>query len=230
MKHKNNELKLYSSKANWLTPATHGSEMDEDKRMIEVRSKILARDNHTCHYCGFRSEKYQEIHHINHNHSDFNEDNLTTICPLCHQSFHLSTCSQTKGGIIIWLPEISQVDLNNLCRFIFMAQKCKQDKWNGISRKMFSNLQSRMNFVTNELGAEAHEPIVLAQALLKIPEEKFDPVILSSLRLLPFASRFELELDYWTKNVYGDFAVEGWSKLVPESLNIFDLKNKQIIK
>lgn len=226
----NKKLSLYSSKSTWLTPATHGSEMDEDKKMIELRPKILERDNHTCSYCGFRSEKYQEIHHKNHNHMDFNEDNLTTICPLCHQSFHLSTCSQTKGGSIIWLPEISQTDLNSLCRFIFIAQKSKEDKWNSVARKMFSWLNSRTNFVTNELGAEAHEPIVLAQALLKIPEEKFDPQILSSLRLLPYASRFELEINYWVKNVYGDFAVEGWNKLVPESLNIFDLKNKQIIK
>ena len=90
-----NKLSLYSSRATWLTPATHGSEMDEDPKMLAVRKTILERDNYKCNYCGFKSDKYQEIHHLNHNHMDFNESNLVTICPLCHQSFHLSTCSQT---------------------------------------------------------------------------------------------------------------------------------------
>jgi len=67
---------------------------DEDSRnhnKPEWRKKrliILERDNFTCQYCGFKSEKWQIVHHIDGNPNNNDNDNLETICPMCNLINH----------------------------------------------------------------------------------------------------------------------------------------------
>ncbi len=55
---------------------------------LEVRKKVLERDNFTCQKCGFQDKTIQniEIHHIKPKifGSDDNLDNLITLCSICH--------------------------------------------------------------------------------------------------------------------------------------------------
>ena len=108
-------MQITAKKDLWTINFLHGTKFDNDERMKNVREKILRRDRHTCQYCGWKSKDFQEIHHKDHNHENFDEDNLVTTCPLCHQVFHLPSISSLKGGKMIWLPELPQSLLNNLC-------------------------------------------------------------------------------------------------------------------
>jgi len=55
---------------------------------LEIRKKVLERDNFTCQKCGFQDKTMQniEIHHIKPKifGSDDNLDNLITLCSICH--------------------------------------------------------------------------------------------------------------------------------------------------
>jgi intracellular multiplication protein IcmJ len=84
--------------------------------------RILERDNHTCQCCGFRSEKYQEVHHKDLDRRNTADDNLITTCIFCHQCFRLNDVADMKSGALIWLPEIPQVMLNNIARAIYVAR------------------------------------------------------------------------------------------------------------
>lgn len=53
-----------------------------------LRFKILKRDNFTCQYCGYKSEKYQIVHHLNGNPTNNSEENLVTICQMCNLVEH----------------------------------------------------------------------------------------------------------------------------------------------
>lgn len=120
----------------WKQSSVHGSTRDKAgyAKYKSVWKKVWSRDDYTCQYCGFKSKKYLEIHHINGNHKDNSPDNLLTICPFCHQSFHLDTVSSTGfsedefSACIIYLPELSQIQLNSIMRNLFIA-KVQYDTW-----------------------------------------------------------------------------------------------------
>ena len=98
---------------------------------------------------------------------------MATVCPLCHQVFHLSSASITEGGEIIWLPEMTQEDLNRLCIAIFIAEKSGNKKWEGPAKRLFNALNSRAEFVNNSLSDKASDPGVFAETLLNLSKEEY---------------------------------------------------------
>lgn len=218
-KPKHSPLLLGVARASWAAPINHGSELDNTKKLVEVRDKIFKRDNHTCQYCGWKSERFQEIHHKNHNHKDYREKNLITACPLCHQVFHLSSASITEGGEIIWLPELTQEELNQLCIAIFIAERSgNKKKWEGPAKRLFNALNSRSDFVNNNLADKASDPGVFAQTLLKMTEEQYNErhKFVKNLRLLPFPGRFTTQIDYWSTADYKNLPLDAWLDIIPK--------------
>ena len=53
-----------------------------------LRKKILKRDNYKCAYCGYGSEKYQIVDHIDGNHENNKNENLQVICQMCNLIKH----------------------------------------------------------------------------------------------------------------------------------------------
>jgi len=102
-----------------------GSAQNSEKaaqQLAAIRPKILERDDHTCRFCGFKSAKYQEISFLNANPEDLKPDNMVTACIFCHQCFDLEKTSLMNSGVLVWLPEIAQADLNNIARGIYVAR------------------------------------------------------------------------------------------------------------
>lgn len=226
----NKELRLTSHISSWLAPTLHGTASDNDPRMMEVRDKILLRDDYTCHYCGFKSLEHQEIHHFNHNHDDFNEKNLTTVCPLCHQVFHLSTCSQSTGGSIIVLKDISQVDLNNLCRMLFVARASGIKEWVNVSKQIYDTLRSTITIIDQQISPNGSEPMIFAQTLHNLSETVLNEEHMKSFKLLPKYNRFEKQVEYWKDNVFKDLPVEKWRSLIPTTIDVDEIERNIKLK
>jgi intracellular multiplication protein IcmJ len=91
-------------------------------QLQELRPKILERDHHTCRFCGFQSPKYQEVHFLNGNPEDLRQDNLVAACIFCQQCFDLERASLMNSGVLVWLPEVEQAELNHIARAIYVAQ------------------------------------------------------------------------------------------------------------
>lgn len=92
------------------------------QQLQEIRPRVFERDNHTCRFCGFHSQKYQEVHFINGNPEDLRLENLATACIFCHQCFDLEKASQMNSGVLVWMPEVTQAELNNIARAIYVAR------------------------------------------------------------------------------------------------------------
>ena len=88
----------------------------------EVRQKILDRDDNSCRYCGFKSGKYQEISFLDGDKKNLQMNNLLTACVYCHQCFDLEKVAQMRSGVLVWLPEISQIDLHHIARAIYVSR------------------------------------------------------------------------------------------------------------
>jgi hypothetical protein len=56
---------------------------------IDLRTRVLIRDNYTCKKCGFKYNS--QVHHINYDKSnwfDYTENDLITLCSYCHAKTH----------------------------------------------------------------------------------------------------------------------------------------------
>jgi hypothetical protein len=95
---------------------------EADAEFREAREQIFETDKHSCLYCGVKSKKGMQAHHLDGNHENNRHSNLVTVCPLCHAVFHF--CFHVEPGnattlgktmMIIVCPELRQADINLLC-------------------------------------------------------------------------------------------------------------------
>ncbi len=128
----------------------------------DIRQKILDRDNHTCRFCGFKSQKYQEVHALNGNMADMSVNNLVTACIFCHQCFDLEKTSQMKSGVLVWLPEIPQAELHHIARAVYVA-RISQGSMAETAKNTYETLIGRREEAKNRIGTD--DPYILATVL-----------------------------------------------------------------
>ena len=97
-----------------------------DKEIAALRQRVIdqPRFGRRCWYCrtSFGQTEAFEVHHLDGDHGNDSPDNVVPICLLCHIPWHLDLVIQTwphEPGRIIYLPEISQQDLNALLYSVF---------------------------------------------------------------------------------------------------------------
>lgn len=237
-----NTLILSSNEKAWKKSSTHGTEFDKyyKKKFKPIWDQVWKRDKNTCYYCGFQAQKFQEIHHLNDDHEDNSMDNLVTVCPLCHQSHHLDTVSNTNGGKIIWLPELCQQDLNHLCRAIFVAmyhaEQAEKEKrevsgFVKIAKLLETSLLERHIEVEKYIHNGASDPVNLASALIAMTEEQYDnrTDFLKNLKLLHVKTRFSVQSKYWARNTFASIPIDTWLNILPDEKKeeaIEEIKNE----
>ena len=109
---------------------------DEWKR---IRLKILKRDDYTCHYCGYRSEKFQIVDHIDDNPENNDENNLQTICQMCNLIKHAGQGCVIKGVVDLYKEsKYNQNDIIRITREMRDAGKSDEEiiRFLGLKHKM----------------------------------------------------------------------------------------------
>lgn len=211
-----------------------------DSAFQQIRPKVLMRDDYTCQGCGFTSVNDQhapsgflEVHHIDDDHHNNELDNLVTLCPYCHQVFTLGRRGDLFSAIPIWLPEISQAELNLLCHGIFfllqLDERSRKDEIRlSESSKvrcahvadLYQNLLSQGDARLQALGVpltsfDALE--VLSGALTGLTDREYAlrHLFLGSLRLVPDMTHFSEQINFWVDNVWlRGVKPDGWDALI----------------
>lgn len=213
---KKRPIVLSAKRRSWRMIDAHADE--HDKRYSAVREQILQRDDYTCVFCLFRSVKYQHVHHLDDDHGNNKLPNLVTSCPLCHGCFHLGMTGIRKSGMMIWLPEIAQDELNNLCRAIFIAIQ-NAGAQEQTARSIYVSLESRATVLEQEFGAGSSNPGAFGQAFLHMKEDQYAQraKLMSSIRLLPRMQAFGAECAFWQSDAsaFGAISDADWSKVAP---------------
>ncbi|CAN5667842.1 hypothetical protein BH23GEM9_BH23GEM9_30470 [soil metagenome] len=167
-----------------------------------LKAVVLARDNHVCRCCGFRSEQFQEVMVWG---STRDPERMATACIFCHQAYHLDWVPGMRSGHLIWLPEMDQIELNRLVREarIFMRRSSGT-----LAKKVIEHLADRRGAAHERLGTDSlEEAISVLRQIYAAADPRFDD-LMSGLRLLPLAHRYVTEasfeynqfpriLDYW---------------------------------
>lgn len=74
--------------------------LHEDKAYLDARSKAVARDQNMCQACGWTSDRYQEAHHKDDDHTNNAVNNLVTLCPWCHRCHHIGLAGAFDLGFV----------------------------------------------------------------------------------------------------------------------------------
>ncbi len=96
-------------------------EEQDNPLFIQMAKRVLERDKNTCQLCDFASSKMQQVVTVNNRYEnkDFTLSNMKTVCPYCFLGQRLGHAALYDNKItFIYLPEISQADLNNLQRLM----------------------------------------------------------------------------------------------------------------
>ncbi|NNM58868.1 MAG: HNH endonuclease [Legionellales bacterium] len=173
------------------------------KAFQALAKKVWVRDKYTCQFCGFQANKFQEIINLNQNYRDNKISNLITSCCFCAQSTFIESVGDQGygGGTLIYLPEVSQGELNAMCHVFFFtiaSNSLHKDSAQGI----LQTIRLRSGVVDKLLGEGMSDPAALGQLLLDYTSARPNPEIkamLSKLRLLPSRGRFAKQIEYWVK-------------------------------
>ena len=110
----------------WRKDDPDADSADDDFRGVRQRRFFL--DHWSCQACGCPSHSAAgapsaglQVHHVDNDHKNNAIENLITLCPLCHGIFHIGFQVRNKPGRFIWLPEISQGELNLLTHVCAIA-------------------------------------------------------------------------------------------------------------
>ena len=94
-----------------------------DPKFKEFSASIHKRDNNHCYFCGFSSNIHMMVVNLDHDYTNNKMSNLVTACPFCQQCLFLEACGklQPGGGTMVYLPDISQEQLNASCHVLYAS-------------------------------------------------------------------------------------------------------------
>ena len=211
--------------------ASTGRRLSGDPHSVtdDLKAAVFKRDDHTCRYCGFRAERYQEVNFVGET-ADGKPDGYVTACIFCQQCFRLERVAMQQSGTIIFLPEIGQAALNHICRAIYIA-RITQGAVAEAAREALDVLLARKTAASERIGTD--DPRVLASVLEEFLEEKEyagRASRLKGIRVLPLDRRIvregELEfnqfpqvLAWWRgkDGPFGEIPPRDWPRLFYEA-------------
>lgn len=194
-----------------------------------LQSKVLARDGHACVYCGFTAERFQVVRPLNVDGvaRASKADDWVTSCHMCDQCLSLERVGMMGEGILIWLPEMAQTELNNTLRALYVARAAEGEAAE-TAKRCLEALKSRRDEAKRRLGTD--DPMVLATVFADHLTEseylermdRLEGIRLFSLdrRLQRGATgevdRFPDMLAYWRSKggPFGNMPVANWRNLL----------------
>jgi intracellular multiplication protein IcmJ len=198
-------------------------------QIVAQADKAKKRDDYTCRFCGFRSEKFQRIIPC----ADAGKGlPFATVCTFCEQAMIIERAGVMGSGVLVWLPEIQQAELNHIVRAIFVARAAKKDgqapEIGDAASRAYDALMARRADARKRLGSD--DPLMLATILHEFLNEKDEKDALGKLdgiRVMAFekylvrgpkgdVDQFPLMVDYW-RSPQGPFAelpIDKWGKML----------------
>lgn len=190
------ELKLAVNLSGWRAFVRR----KEDKAFLPAQKRVFDRDQYTCQYCGFQAKEYQDVVNLDSNYANNKLSNMITSCCFCTQCLFLQSVGvdEMGGGQLIYLPEISQADLNSFCHVLFCAME-NNTGYQDSAQSVYRSLKFRSQIVENKFGSGTSNPTTMGQMIIEYRAQnkgkKVD--ILDDLRLLPSQAKFKIQLDAW---------------------------------
>lgn len=186
-----------------------------DKAFLPVQKRVFERDYYTCQYCAFQAREFQEVVNLDGNYQNNKLSNLITACCFCSQCLFLQAVGvdEMGGGQLIYLPEMSQNDLNSFCHVLFCAME-NNTGYQDSSQSIYRSLKFRSQIIENKFGVGTSNPNVMGQIIIEYQQQSPDKIvdILKDMRLLPSHTKFRVQLNTWAEAALKELEAEEAAK------------------
>lgn len=174
-----------------------------DPAFLAFQAKIHARDGYVCQFCGFQAKENLETINLNGNYLDNKRSNLATACGLCAQCFFLEAVGRSDfgGGVLIYLPEMQQSELNAFCHVAFSAMACRLQNATH-AKNVYRGFKMRAQLIEEKVGEGLSNPAQFGQMLIDAGLQKqtaLHDMMQKAFRLLPNMARFSSEIVAWAQ-------------------------------
>ena len=111
------------------------------------------------------------------------------------------------GGTLIYLPELSQTELNGLCHVLFCAIT-NDTGYKNSSQTIYRSFKFRSNLVEEKFGEGTSDPSIFGHLLIDSgPISKEDSEkIFSNIRMLPSRAKFRKQIERWAASALEEIA------------------------
>jgi len=193
------KLRLHASPGSWRLYSARKA----DPHFKSYEIKVLKRDGYTCQFCGFQAKIYQDVINLDGNYSNNRLSNLVTACCFCSQCFFMESVGVGGygGGSLIFLPELTQAELNSLCHVLFCAIT-NDTGYKNSAQTIYRSFKFRAQSVEDKYGEGTSDPAIFGQLLIDSGHITDDTSnkILDNIRLLPSRAKFRKQIEHWAAN------------------------------
>jgi len=128
---------------------------------VPVEEAVLRRDDWKCRFCAFRSKKYQMTVRTGGDRRLL--EAMNAACPFCAQVAEPAIIPRRKSGVLVWLPELSQIEVNDCARAVYVTRIGRDDAAETAKRLLAGAVQRR-EAVPKNCGI-SYDPAELADEL-----------------------------------------------------------------
>ena len=199
------ELKLMASPGAWRLYS--GRKADPRFKAFEL--KVFQRDRYTCQFCGFQARLFQDIVNLDGDYTNNRPVNLVTACCFCAQCFFLESVGVGGygGGTLVYLPELSQSELNSLCHVLFCAIT-NDTGYKTSAQTVYRSFKFRSQTVEEKFGEGTSDPSIFGHLLIDsgpVSDEKLLKLF-KNIRLLPSRAKFRKQIERWAASALEEIA------------------------
>ena len=199
------KLRLMASPGAWRLYSARKA----DPRFKTYERKVFHRDSYTCQFCGFQAKLYQDIVNLDGNYTNNNLSNLATSCCFCAQCFFLESVGVGGygGGSLVFLPELSQTELNSLCHVLFCAIT-NDTGYKSSAQTIYRSFKFRTQAVENKFGEGTSDPSIFGHLLIDagtLSNEEANQLF-KDIRLLPSRAKFRKQIEHWAASALEELA------------------------
>lgn len=199
------ELKLVASPGSWRLYSARKS----DTRFKTFEQKVFKRDRYTCRFCGFQAKHYQEVINLDGNYNDNRLENMVTSCCFCTQCFFIESVGVGGygGGTLIYVPELSQSEINSLCHVLFCAIT-NDTGYKESAQTIYRSFKFRAQAVEEKFGEGTSDPAIFGHLLIDSGQTEGETVdkIFHNVRLLPSRAKFRKQIEHWAASALEEIA------------------------
>ncbi|MDI9817889.1 MULTISPECIES: type IVB secretion system protein IcmJDotN [unclassified Legionella] len=189
------QLKLVASPGSWRLYSARKA----DERFKSYELKVFQRDRYTCQFCGFQARLFQEVVNLDCNFTNNRLSNLVTACCFCAQCFFVESVGVGGygGGTLIYLPELSQPEVNSLCHVLFCAIT-NDTGYKSSAQNIYRSFKFRSQVVEEKYGEGTSDPAIFGQLIIDsgATTEVADKLF-NNIRLLPSRAKFRKQIERW---------------------------------
>ncbi|HAU2230865.1 TPA: HNH endonuclease [Legionella pneumophila] len=199
------ELKLIASPGSWRLYSARKI----DERFKSYEQKIFQRDRYTCQFCGFQARLYQDIVNLDGDYTNNRLSNLVTACCFCAQCFFVESVGVGGygGGTLIYLPELTQAELNSLCHVLFCAIT-NDTGYKSSAQNLYRSFKFRSQIVEEKFGEGTSDPAIFGQLIIDsgVNSEEIREKLFKNIRLLPSRAKFRKQIEKWAASALEEIA------------------------